>query len=95
MTTARYNRSTLISFFELSETQKQDVLGYMELEDAEETSFVELDFINSESEAIPLSMFMLTNGGIWDGYYTITNTSAYFIKFNKSNSEALIASKYW
>lgn len=86
--TSYYNRSEIISWCELTDEQQKDVANWCE-EDIEDTSYVIL-----KNEALPLSMFMRTDG-IWNGVFVTSNTSAYVVKINKSGDEALVASKWW
>lgn len=94
--TTIYNRSEILSFFDLDEAQKNDVLDcyYQTQEDAENDSFVIFKSKKSEC-ALPLSMFIRTGKcKIWDGVYGTSYFSAYFIKLSKCGSMAVVAEKY-
>ena len=101
LVTSNYNRSEILSFYDLNEDQKINVLDSMEEEQAENDSFVIFKgkkFI----EVLPLSMFMKVNYGLqvnnkptlWDGVYSTSYFSAYFIKISKSGDMALVAEKF-
>lgn len=88
----RYNRSGIFSWFELTDEQQErikDCYGH-EPEFTDEASFVLL-----KEEPLPLYMFMRTkHSNIWDGVYGTSAFSAYFIRFNRSNDEALVAERF-
>lgn len=94
-----YNRSEILSFFDLSEDQQAQALDSRDQEKAEETSYVLFNYPN-RTEVLGLDMFMSfgIGGGkknpIWDGYYCNCFFAAYFIKFNQSNDGVLIAERY-
>jgi len=84
-----YNRSEVVSYYDLTEKQQSDNVDYLGLELASETMYVICDHNN---EALPLCMFMrTTNNNFTHGVYTQTNSSAYCITFNRSNDEAVVA----
>lgn len=95
--TTKYNRSEILNFNDLTESQKQDVLScyYQDEQDAENDSFVIFKAKKSEYDAaLPLSQFMRINGkSIWDGVFGTSYFSAYFIKLSKCGTMALIAEK--
>ncbi len=94
----KYNRSEILSFYDLPDKMKEDVLSnyYQEQEDAENDSFVIYEAKKSEyNAALPLSMFMRTeNCKHWDGIFSTSYFSAYFIKLSKCGSMAVVAEKY-
>ncbi len=98
MVHAKYNRSEVLSFYDLTEAQRQDVLDcyYQEQSEAEEDSFVIFKSKKSEyNAALPLSQFMrLDNSKLWDGVYGTSYFSAYFIKISKCGTMAVVAEKY-
>lgn len=97
-TTTKYNRSEIVSFFDLTERQQSDVMDcyYQEMSEAENDSFVIYEASKPEYNAVlPLSQFMRTNKpSIWDGIYGTSYFSAYFIKISKCGTSAVIAEKF-
>jgi hypothetical protein len=93
MKTLTFNRSEILSFFDLEDYQRKQVLSnYYDSEDsASEDSFV---IFGVDHEPLPLSMFMRCDSGLWDGVYSTSYFSAYFIKLNRSCDQALIAERY-
>jgi len=64
MVQAKYNRSEILSYFELSEKQQNDVLDcyYNEVSEAENDSFVIFESNKPENNtALPLSQFIRKN----------------------------------
>lgn len=95
--TTSYNRSEIISFYELSEVQKSEVLNcyFNSEEDAEQDSFVMFDSKNGES-ALPLGMFMRTsNNKFTHGIYSTSAFDGYFLTLSKSGDACVIAHKYF
>lgn len=96
--TTNYNRSEIVSFFDLSDKQKSDVIDcyYQEQSEAENDSFVIFHAKNRDNDAaLPLSMFMRTeNCKHWDGVYGTSYFSAYFIKISKCGSMAVVAERF-
>ncbi len=99
--TTSYNRSQIISFFELSEEQKQDIRNnyYDELQDAENDSYVMFDEQDGKETALPLGMFMSTNlhtmkaSNFTHGIYSTSAFDGYFITLSRRNDECIIARK--
>lgn len=93
----KYNRSEILSFFELTEAQKEDVLScyYNDETEAENDSFVIFEAKRPEyNAALPLSVFMRTDKkSIWDGIFGTSYFSAYFIKLSKCGTGAVVAEK--
>ena len=97
MVHSKFNRSEIISYFELTDKQKSDVLDcyYNEVSEAENDSFVIFESNKPEnSAALPLSQFIRSNGKLWDGIYGTSYFSAYFIKLSKCGTMAVVAEKY-
>lgn len=92
MTTIQFNRSEVLSFFELSEDQQKDMVSSYDQELAEESQYVILG-----EQALPLHMFELIRPAskMWDGVYGTSYFSAYFIKLSRDNSCALVCERYW
>ena len=93
MKTLTFNRSDILSFYDLEDYQREEVLSnyYENEEEASEDSFV---IFGVDHIPLPLSMFMRCNSSIWNGVYGTSYFSAYFIKLNRDCSQALIAEKY-
>ena len=93
----RYNRSGIFSWYELTDEQQErvkDCYGH-EPEFTEEASFVLIKTTKDEHEPLPLDMFMRTqHSKVWHGVYGTSAFSAYFIRFNRSNDEALVAERF-
>lgn len=97
--TINYNRSELYSFFDLTTDQQNEVLQDIEAEQAEQETFVIYKH-KEGNQILPLGMFMridypVNTKGLFDGVYSKSAFSAYFIKFNNSNDEVVIADKYF
>lgn len=95
MATTRYNRSEVLSYFDLTEEQQIEALNESnDQRHAEERSYVEFKYPN-RTEILPLDMFMkFDNNPVWDGGYSTSAFGGYYIKFNRSSDECLIAEKY-
>jgi hypothetical protein len=95
----KYNRSEIYNFFDLTEQEQEQVLNdyCLETEQAETDSFVCYRYgkENEKKQFIPLSLFIRSSGKRWDGIHGESYFSAYFIKLNRSNDEAVIAYNYF
>lgn len=97
--TSMYNRSQVYSFNELTEQQQNEILDTYSFEqsDAQQTSYIK--FINSKLlnvEFLPLNMFIrVDKSNFTHGVYGTSYFSAYYITFNRSNDEAVIAYKHF
>ncbi len=95
--TSNYNRSEIYSFFDLSEEQQNEALNNSnDQEHAEERSYIIYKH-KSGDQVLPLDMFIAIREGkptVFHGIYAQDYFSAYFVKFNKSNDEALVAYRY-
>jgi hypothetical protein len=81
-------RSRLYDFSELPSDQQEEHEEYHS-----EDTFVKAP--GARNEYLPLGMFMRTTGSkMWQGVYSQDAFSAYFIKFNKSNDEALVCYRW-
>lgn len=93
-----YNRSEILSFHELTEAQKSDVLDtyFTEVSEAEETEYVIFKSKKPGYDAaLPLCMFMSTNKpNIWDGVYGTSYFSAYFVKLSFCGTAAVVAERF-
>ena len=89
MKTRHYERSEVISFYELTDEQQKEMLSNDD--SAEETSFVLF-----EGEPLPLNMFMRTPiySSIWHGVYSTSAWGGYFIRLSACGSMAVVADRY-
>jgi len=87
MKTRHYERSEVISFYDLTEEQQTEALSNDD--SSEETSFVLF-----EDEPLPLNMFMRCGSGIFDGVWGMSAWSGYFIKLSDCGSMAVVADRY-
>jgi hypothetical protein len=94
--TRNYNRTEILSFFELSEREQSEVLNdfSMEISDAECTQYA-IILENGQSTAIPLNMFMRTNGNFTHGIFSDSYFSGYFLTLSKCGTQGVIAYKYF
>jgi hypothetical protein len=95
--TRNYNRSSIFSYYDLTEEQQSEVLNdfCFERSDAEQSSYVISKF-KGEKTAVPLSLFMRTdNNNFTHGIFSDSYFSGYFITLSKCNTEAVIAYKYF
>jgi hypothetical protein len=94
MTTQRFNRSEVLSYFDLTPTQQVNAVSnyYQSTEEAEQDNFV---LISEEHSPLPLSMFMRQKVGLWDGVYGTSYFSAYFIKLSRCGTMAVVAERTW
>jgi hypothetical protein len=96
MKTVNYNRSRIYSGCELTEETQNEIINTYNFEksDVLDTCFVK--YINKclGVEFIPLDMFMRIDKQIFNGVYSTSAFSGYFIKFNSSGDQVLIAYKY-
>lgn len=82
-----YNRSEILSYFDLSPRHKSSL---EDNDSAREDSYVICD-----DEVLPLSMFLHTNSTFWDGIYSTSIWSAYFIKISKCGTKAVVANRHF
>ena len=89
MKTLNFNRSDIYFFDELTPSQQKHVTrNHLDKSLAVHTTYVLLN-----NKPLPLTMFLRCDTGIWDGYYNTPYFSAYFIKFNRDCSQALICER--
>lgn len=91
MVPPRYNRSFILNFNDLDDTQQAHIrdIYFEEKSDAFDNSYVLLN-----KEPLPLAMFMRIENSIWDGVYGTSAFSAYFIKISKCGTEAVVAERF-
>lgn len=93
-----YNRSEIYSFCELSEAQQKSQIDMYGNEDyVLEGSYVLYGNEDNPEKcrALGLFNFMRTESKIWDGVYGTSHSCGYFVKLDKSNSEALVARRWF
>ncbi len=88
MKTRHYERSEVISFYELNKELQKEALSMDE--DAEDTQYVIF-----EDDALPLNMFFRITSSIFDGIYSQTVYSGYYIKLSKCGTMAVVADRYY
>jgi hypothetical protein len=91
---SKYNRSEVVSFFELTDDQQTDVLTYTDVEDAEGAQYVIFKCKGGITQALSLSNFMRA-GGRWHGIYGTSYFSAYGVILSKCGSAATVALLTW
>jgi len=91
-----YQRSFVLEFNELNIRQQIAAIDELGQEEAQETKYVIWLPINADhdAEALPLSMFMRTDNGLFTGYYGLTAFSCYFIKLSRNGEEATVVYAY-
>lgn len=87
--TRTYQRSQILSFFELNDAQQLQASDYTDEENAANDQYVLWN-----NEPLPLSMFMRTESGLFGGVYGQSAFSAYFIKINKTGEWATVVYAY-
>lgn len=89
--TSHYNRSEILSFWDLTDEQQAAAISDAnDIEHAHERSYVECN-----GEILPLDMFMRSGGKVWDGIYSMTAFSAYFIKLSKCGTGCVVGYRYF
>lgn len=96
--TSSYNRSQIYSYFDLTTEQQEQALDTAnDIEHAQDRNYVIFEHPRNP-QVLPLDMFIAirrhVNSQLWSGIYAQDYFSAYFIKLNRSNDEALIAYRY-
>ncbi len=91
---SKYNRSEVVSFFELTDDQQADVLNYTDIEDAEGAQYVIFQYADGTEQALSLGNFMRA-GGRWHGIYGTSYFSAYGVILSKCGSAAIVALLTW
>lgn len=95
--TKHYNRTEIYNFYELNKDLQNEVIENFGLEesDAYDNMYVISEFEDHET-ALPLSMFMRCEGNKFThGIFSDSAFSGYFLTFDRHNSEAVIAYKYF
>lgn len=85
-----YQRSSVLSFDELTENQASAAVDELGAKFAHDSNYVLWN-----NEPLSLSMFMRTDSGLFHGVYGLTAFSAYFIKLNRSNDAATVVYDHW
>ena len=92
--TKNYNRTGIFNFHELTSYQQAEILQDMELAEAEEKSYVILKEDEDET-ALPLDMFMKTDGNFTHGIFSLSYFSGYYLTLSRCGTEGVIAYKYF
>lgn len=93
--TATYSRTGIFNFNELAENLQAEILQDRELSDAHSTSYVILKDEDNNKIALPLDMFMRTDGNFTHGIYGMTYFSGYYLTLSRCGTQAVIAYKYF
>ena len=95
--TRQYNRSTIYSFYDLTNKQQQQLIDEDNLtaEELEEDFYVIFNHKDGEEDILALSNFIRTNrnNNFTHGVYSMSYFSAYYITFSRCNSEVVVAYK--
>jgi hypothetical protein len=96
MATTNYNRSEVLSVYDLTDEQREEYFAtyYSGEENEEFSDCVLFEQKDGKKIALPLSMFMRIDSKIWDGVYGTSYFSAYFIKLSKCGTMAVVAEKF-
>lgn len=92
---SKYNRSEIVSFFELTDHQQTDVLNYTDIEDAEGAQYVIFKYVDGREEALSLGNFMRADRGRWHGIYGTSYFSAYGVILSRCGGAAIVALLTW
>jgi hypothetical protein len=85
-----YQRSQVLYFHELNSEQQLEAIDTLGESEAQEESFVLWN-----NDALPLSMFMRIEKGLFTGVYGQSYFSAYFIKLNNTGEAATVVYSHW
>lgn len=91
---SKYNRSEVVSFFELTDHQQADVLNYTDIEDAEGAQYVIFEYKSGETQALSLSNFMRSDGR-YHGIYGMSYFSAFGVILSRCGTAATVALLTW
>lgn len=91
---SKYNRSEIVSFFELTDDQQTDVLNYTDIEDAEGAQYVIFEYKSGITRALSLSNFMRSKGR-YHGIFGTSHFSAYGVILSRCGSVAIVALLTW
>lgn len=94
MKTVNYIRSEIYSFDDLSDHQQQELKDNFDLSYLYECNFVKDPLSKSGNDFLLLDEFLRIENSIFDGIYSTSYFTAYFIKFSKCGESAVIAYKY-
>jgi hypothetical protein len=90
MKTTTYQRSEILSFYDLTEAQQLEAVDSLGADGAQEASYVEL-----EGDALPLCMFVRTGNTLRrHGMWGVSYFSAYFVTLSRCGSEAIVEYSY-
>lgn len=85
MKTAKYNRSEILSYYDLTEAEQCENI------DHEQSNFVRCPI---DGSPLSLDMFFRLDSKIWHGIYGQSYFSAYFIRLSKCGTAAVVAYRY-
>lgn len=91
MKAINFNRSDILTFWDLTADQQADAISTIDQEQAEDTSYVIIEYDNGNREALPLDMFMRTKHSRYHGIYSTSYFSAYGVILSRCGSQALVS----
>lgn len=90
---ARYLRTQIVSFYELTEAQQAQQIEEYGIELSEESQYVANP--TYDGEVLPLHMFLRNEyKGKYYGVYGTSYFSAYFLYFGKDGEDCVIADRW-
>lgn len=95
MKAINFNRSDILTFWDLTADQQADAISTIDQEQAEDTSYVIIEYDNGNREALPLDMFMRTKHSRYHGIYSTSYFSAYGVILSRCGSAAIVALLTW
>lgn len=84
-----YQRSQILDFNELSESQQKQAVDLVDLNAANDS------YVLWNNEPLPLSMFIHIDKGLFHGCYGQSYFSTYFIRLNRTNECATVVYAHW
>lgn len=85
-----YQRSRILFFHELTKKQQLEVVDEIDTKRLHDETFVLWN-----NSALPLSMFIRTNKGLFNGVHAASPLSAYLVRLNKTNEFATVVYAHW
>jgi hypothetical protein len=91
---SKYTRTAILDFSDLPTEKQEELKRSNELSDLHSDNYV-IDPCD-KNEYLPLGMFMrMEKSKLWDGYYSQTVWSAYFIKLSPCRTMATVGYRHW
>ena len=92
---AKYIRTEIKNFYELSEAQQTYARAQFDWdENIEESNFVECP--NHENEVLHLGeCIRMDRSRLWSGYWGMSYFSAYFLKVGSDGTTCTVGYRYW